>query len=107
MDSTDPRSDLGAAEVRRLARLARLELPPPEIEACARDLGAVLEYVARLRALDLDDLAPLAHVGDAEGVADPDEPRAPLPPDALAAIAPRMDGPFLAVPKVLDPEGNA
>ena len=44
------------AEVARIAELARLEIPDDELERTARELSAVLDFVATLERLDLDGL---------------------------------------------------
>ena len=49
-------------EVLHVARLARLALAEDEIEPMAAELSAVLEHVARIGELDLDDVAPTFHV---------------------------------------------
>ena len=49
-------------EVLHVARLARLALSEEEIEPMARELSAVLDHIARIRELDLDDVAPTSHV---------------------------------------------
>jgi aspartyl-tRNA(Asn)/glutamyl-tRNA(Gln) amidotransferase subunit C len=87
-------------EVLHVARLARLELSEQEIEPIARELSAVLDHVAKIGELDLDDVAPTAHV-----VADemptrpalrPDEPRPCLPRQVALAQAPAVsEGGFL------------
>ncbi len=48
---------IGRDEVLHVARLARLALGEEEIEPMARELSAVLDHVARIGELDLDDVA--------------------------------------------------
>ena len=43
-------------EVRHVARLARLDLDEAEIAHMARDLGSILDYAARLKALPHADM---------------------------------------------------
>lgn len=45
-------------DVERVAELARLELPPDRLEPLAEQLSRVLDFVARLDALDLGADAP-------------------------------------------------
>lgn len=101
-----PTRGLSGNEVRRIARLARLELPPDRIDALARDLGQVVTYVDRLRALDLAGIEPMTHVGDAANTLAPDEPGQTLATEVLSRMAPASNGPFVRVPKVLDDHGG-
>ncbi len=43
-------------EVLHVARLARLQLSEDEIEPMARELSAVLDHIATIEQLDLDDV---------------------------------------------------
>lgn len=101
------RDGLSEAEVRKVAQLARLALPPERLQAMQRDLGAVLGYVERLRTLNLEGVEPMAHVGEATNRLDDDTPGPTLAPEALKRIAPETLGPFLKVPKVLGEGGGA
>src|SRR5260221_11962697 len=55
------------AQVRHVARLARLALSPEEEERYAAQLGHVLEYIERLSAVDVSGVEPLSLARDAEG----------------------------------------
>lgn len=92
--------------MRRIARLARLEVSPERAEALTRDLGQVVAYVDRLRALDLTGVEPMTHVGDAANRLAPDEPGQTLANHVLTRMAPDHNGPFVKVPKVLDDHGG-
>jgi aspartyl-tRNA(Asn)/glutamyl-tRNA(Gln) amidotransferase subunit C len=83
-------------EVLHVARLARLALTEEEIEPMARELSAVLDHVARIGELELEDVAPTSHVVDLTGALRPDEPRPCLPREVALAQAPAVsDGGFL------------
>lgn len=103
---------LSAEEVRKVARLARLELTDEQVEVYRGQLGAVLGYFERLREVNLEGVEPLTHVvGEAvearvEGRLDLDEPRAGLANEALMRMAPEKMPPFLRVPKVLGEQGE-
>ncbi len=87
---------IGRDEVLHVARLARLALAEDEIEPMARELSAVLDHVARIGELDLDDVAPTSHVVDVTGALRADEPRPCLPRDLALSQAPAVaDGGFL------------
>jgi aspartyl-tRNA(Asn)/glutamyl-tRNA(Gln) amidotransferase subunit C len=86
------------AEVLHVARLARLALSEEEIEPMARELSAVLDHVARIKALDLDGVAPSTHVVEVSGALRPDEPVPCLPREVALAQAPAVSGDGFLVP---------
>ena len=81
-----------------MARLARLALAEEEIEPMARELSAVLDHIARISELDLDDVAPTSHVIEVTGGLRPDVPRPSLPRELALAQAPAVDGDGFLVP---------
>ncbi|MCB9838519.1 MAG: Asp-tRNA(Asn)/Glu-tRNA(Gln) amidotransferase subunit GatC [Phycisphaeraceae bacterium] len=98
---------LSEAEVRKVARLSRLELSEVEIADSAGRLGSVLGYIDRLRELDVEGVEPMAHPFDDANRLDDDVPVAGLPTGALLAMAPESEGDFVKVPKVIDDGGGA
>jgi aspartyl-tRNA(Asn)/glutamyl-tRNA(Gln) amidotransferase subunit C len=81
-------------QVLHVARLARLRLAEEEIEPMARELSAVLEHVARIGELDLQDVPPTSHVIELSGALRADDPEPCLPREVALAQAPavRDDG---------------
>lgn len=89
---------IGRDEVLHVARLARLALAEDEIEPMARELSAVLDHVARIGELDLDDVEPTSHVVDVADALRADEPRASFPREVVLAQAPAVRDDGFAVP---------
>jgi aspartyl-tRNA(Asn)/glutamyl-tRNA(Gln) amidotransferase subunit C len=85
-------------EVLHVAQLARLALSEEEIEPMARELSAVLDHIATIGELDLDDVAPTSHVVDVTGALRPDEPRPCLPREVALAQAPSVSEDGFLVP---------
>ena len=81
-----------------MARLARLALREDEIEPMARELSAVLEHVARIGELDLEDVPPSTHVVELSGGLRPDVPRPSLALELALAEAPAVSGEGFLVP---------
>jgi len=82
-------------QVLHVARLARLELDPDEVQRMASELSHVLEHVDRIRELDLEGVAPTSHAVDFGTVTRPDEPRPGLARDQALEAAPEpVDGGF-------------
>jgi len=89
-------------EVRKVARLARLELPEADLADVAGQLTAILHYVDQLGELDTTGVEPLAHPLPLKNVFRADEPAASLTPDEALANAPVRSGDYFGVPAVLD-----
>lgn len=82
-------------QVDHVARLARLELSEEESERMAVELSKVLDHIEKIRELDLDGVAPTAHVIDVVNALRPDEPEPSLPHEVALASAPEpVDGGF-------------
>jgi aspartyl-tRNA(Asn)/glutamyl-tRNA(Gln) amidotransferase subunit C len=85
-------------EVLHVARLARLALSDEELEPMARELSAVLDHIAKIGELDLDDVPPTSHVVELTGALRPDEPRPCLPRERVLSQAPAVSGEGFLVP---------
>lgn len=94
-------------QVRRLARLCRLDVPDHELDDLATRLEALLGYVARLDTLNLEGIVEMPHVGDETNVLADDAPRPPLERQTLLDMAPQTYDRFVRVPKVLGEGGGA
>jgi len=88
-------------DVRKVARLARLSVADEELTPLAAELASILDHAKGLEELDLSDVEPLSHAADLETVPADDAAGDELPREAIELMAPEMDGPFIAVPKVL------
>jgi aspartyl-tRNA(Asn)/glutamyl-tRNA(Gln) amidotransferase subunit C len=85
-------------EVLHVARLARLALSEQEIEPMARELSAVLDHIATIGELELDDVAPTSHVVEVTGALRADVPVPCLPREVALAQAPAMTDEGFLVP---------
>jgi len=88
-------------DVAHVARLARLELGPDELESFTSQLRAVLDHAADLDSLDLDGVEPTAHPLPLSNVLRPDEVGPTLDPDEVLAAAPAVEDGQFRVPPVL------
>jgi aspartyl-tRNA(Asn)/glutamyl-tRNA(Gln) amidotransferase subunit C len=89
-------------QVRHVAVLARLNLSDDEIDRFTRELAAILAYVDQLQEVDVHGVEPTAHAVAIQNVLRADEVQGSFNPDEALAIAPKRDGSFFQVPKVLD-----
>ena len=85
-------------EVLHVARLARLVLEEDELEPMARELSTVLDHIAKIGELDLDDVPPTSHVVELTGRLRPDEPRPSFPREVVLAQAPAVSDDGFLVP---------
>ncbi len=88
-------------DVRKVARLARLRVADADLAPLAAELASILDHAKGLEELDLATVEPLSHAADLEAALAQDVAGGELPHEALEAIAPEMDGPYIRVPKVL------
>jgi len=65
------------------------------------NLGAILEYVDALRALDTSAVEPMTHAVPFDCPTRPDEVQPSLAVDDALANAPRRDGDFFQVPRIV------
>ena len=98
-------SSMDPAEVRKVAALARLSLNDDELAACGEQLTVILDYVGLLNEVDTTSVTPMSHPIPAENVFRDDERRASLPRDAALSNAPKTDGQFFIVPRILEEKG--
>jgi aspartyl-tRNA(Asn)/glutamyl-tRNA(Gln) amidotransferase subunit C len=85
-------------QVLHVARLARLRLSEEEVERMTGELSSILGHIEKISELDLDEVAPTAHVVELENVLRADEPRPSLPRERALEQAPDTDGSGFRVP---------
>ena len=93
---------LDEAQVRHVAKLARLKLADADIARYATQLTGILGYVAQLKSVDVTGAEPMAHPLPLKNVLREDVVGPSLTTEQVLANAPAKDGPYFAVPKVLD-----
>ena len=95
------------AQVRKVAKLSRLDLTEAEVEEFTGQLSAILDYVEKMNELDTTDVEPLAHCLPISNVFRQDIAKESLGTDKALANAPQRDGEFFKVPKILDDSSGA
>ncbi len=97
--------DFNADLVAKLARMSKLSLTPERCEELAKELGNILEYVALLEKVNVDDVEPTAQVTGLTQVTLADAPEnaayAPLQKEILESSPQKVDMKQIQVPKVL------
>jgi aspartyl-tRNA(Asn)/glutamyl-tRNA(Gln) amidotransferase subunit C len=95
---------ISVADVAHVAKLARLDLTPEQLEAAAGQLAAVLEHFRDIDALDLAEVAPMTQPYPLVNVLRADEVRETLPREEVLAAAPAAEDGRFRVPPVLGGE---
>ena len=91
-------------EIEQIAELARLSLRPEEKAKLKKDLESILAYVEQLKSVSTDHVEPTSHVLNLENVFRPDEIRPSDIREEILKHAPKREGNFFKVPKVIDQE---
>ncbi len=94
-------------QVRKVAKLSRLELTEQEVQEFTGQLGAILEYVEKMNELDTENVEPLAHCLQISNVFRQDSIKESLGTEKALANAPQRDDAFFKVPKILDDNSGA
>jgi aspartyl-tRNA(Asn)/glutamyl-tRNA(Gln) amidotransferase subunit C len=94
----------GAADldVAYVARLARINLTEEEAKTFQKQLGDVLNYVAKLRQADVSHVEAAAHALPIFNVFREDEPRDWLTAEQALGNAPQKANDLFIVPKVVE-----
>jgi len=98
--------------VARVARLARLKVPPEELEPLAGELSGILAWIEQLNEVDTRGVEPMASVSDVTLPLRPDKVTDDAIAEKILANAPggavyidptdRNAGGFFTVPKVVE-----
>jgi aspartyl-tRNA(Asn)/glutamyl-tRNA(Gln) amidotransferase subunit C len=89
-------------DVRYAAQLARLHLTEEEITKFQAQLTQVLEYVERLKSVDVSKVEATAHTNPVFNVFREDEARSWFEPEEALANAPRQANQLFIVTKVIE-----
>ena len=92
---------ISADDVRKVAQLARLELPEETIATFTGQLERILEYVAHLEQVDTEGVPPTTRAVEVVNVTRADAVEATPVREELLNLAPEREGDFLRVPKIL------
>lgn len=93
-------------EVLKIADLARLNFSDAELDSFTSRFQRILDYVEKLREVDVEGIEPTSHIS-AAGPDYPfreDEPRPSLPAEEALANAPDAGDGHFRVPKVIGGE---
>ncbi len=91
-------------EVRKVARLARLDLTDEELALFTEQLSQILDHASLVKELDTAGIEPTSHPLKLANVWREDVPRPCLPPETVLAGAPEVENAMFKVPRILEAE---
>jgi aspartyl-tRNA(Asn)/glutamyl-tRNA(Gln) amidotransferase subunit C len=94
-------SKISAEDVRKVAQLARLDLPEEKIVTYTGQLERILDYVAHLEAVDTEGVPPTTRAVEVVNVTRDDRIDPTPVRDQLLDLAPQREGDFFRVPRIL------
>lgn len=93
---------LSPENVHRIAWLSRIAIQEDKVEAYARDLSGILDFIEKMNAVDTGQVSPMAHPLDQVQRLRSDCVTEENQREALEAIAPKVEAGLFLVPKVIE-----
>jgi aspartyl-tRNA(Asn)/glutamyl-tRNA(Gln) amidotransferase subunit C len=90
-----------ADDVRKVAQLARLDLPEEKINAYTGQLERILDYVGHLQQVDTEGVPPTTRAVEVVNVTREDRVDPTPVREDLLNLAPQREGDFFRVPRIL------
>ena len=97
-------AEISSDDVANLARLARIDMAPAELDHLASELGVILNAVARVQEVAGQNVPPTSHPLPLQNVYRKDEVTPSLTPEAALSAAPASEEQRFKVPKILGEE---
>jgi aspartyl-tRNA(Asn)/glutamyl-tRNA(Gln) amidotransferase subunit C len=88
--------------VNQTAHLARIYLKTEELATISQQLKGILDFIDKLKELDVARVQPTSHILPVHDIARTDELRASLPVEQALKNAPHKRDSFFGVPKVIE-----
>lgn len=88
--------------VKYAAHLARMELEPVELDKLSKQLQGILEFIDKLKKLDIEKVPATSHILSISNVLRNDVPKESLPQKKALMNAPVQKDIFFSVPKVIE-----
>ena len=94
---------INSDDVRKVAKLCRLDIPEDDIEKYSNQLEGILEYIAQLERIDTRNVPPTTRAVEVVNVFREDTIVSSSSDvrDKILDLAPQREGEFFRVPKIL------
>jgi aspartyl-tRNA(Asn)/glutamyl-tRNA(Gln) amidotransferase subunit C len=93
---------LSLDDVRRIAELARIEVPEERVAALQHDLNGIFGLIEQMRAVDTTGVEPMAHAIDLTQRLREDRVTETDQHELFQSAAPRVEDGLYLVPKVIE-----
>jgi aspartyl-tRNA(Asn)/glutamyl-tRNA(Gln) amidotransferase subunit C len=93
---------LSLDDVRRIAELARIEVPEERVAALQHDLNGIFGLIEQMRAVDTTGVEPMAHAIDLTQRLREDRVTEADQHELFQSAAPRVEDGLYLVPKVIE-----
>lgn len=90
----------------KMAKLARLNIDPSQRAILLQEMTDIMGWVEELNEVDTSDVEPLIHMSQEINKFRPDVVDGQLSQPEALTNAPKSDGTFFQVPKVIDPSNG-
>lgn len=90
------------ADVRKVARLARVAMDETEIEAARSQLSGIFALIAEMQAIDTQGIAPMSHAQDVSQRLREDTVTEINQRELFQSIAPQVEAGLYLVPQVIE-----
>ncbi|MDP2941004.1 MAG: Asp-tRNA(Asn)/Glu-tRNA(Gln) amidotransferase subunit GatC [Candidatus Omnitrophota bacterium] len=88
--------------IEQVAHLARINLPAKELEKLSSQLEGIIDFIGRLKKVNVDNIAPTSHILPINNVLREDLPGESLSHEKAMENAPQRQGSFFVVPRVIE-----
>jgi len=92
---------ISSSDVRKVAKLARLELPEDQILTYTKQLEDILSYVDQLQKIDTKNVPPTSRAVEVINAMREDSVEVNCSREDILNQAPHREGDFFRVPKIL------
>ncbi len=92
---------ISSSDVRKVAKLARLELPEDQIETYTAQLEEILSYVEQLQEIDTKNIPPTTRAVEVVNSMREDIVEVKHSREEIINQAPHREGDFFRVPKIM------
>ena len=89
-------------EVKRIAKLSKLDIPDDQLDYYAEEMDKILEYFKIISKVDTSNIEPLTHITENENITREDVTDKSIENKEVIKNCPDSFGQYIKVPKVLD-----
>ena len=89
-------------EVKKIAKLAKLEFADEEIEKFTYQMNEILDYMQKLNEINTDNVEPLYHIIEPGNVLRDDEAKPSCEREEMLKNAPIKSDGFIIVPRIIE-----